>query len=301
MTIRVTPGEIYNPNTFFDPKIRHSGISALEEKIDRLPRSTQAAIDELNSPKTHNRASKVRFNAFEYNTTVDGENHCLLRVYNDISRINHSCRPNAMVEWNDSPSVMAGTLHALMDIPRDEEIVISYLPRPRDCLKFTRYRRSELTQSYFFRCECEACKLGEGENEARSAALILYRSATTTRDTTTRDTSDVIMLSKIHQWTGYIQHLTDLMLLDTKLSHAYEAVADLHYMRASAALRLENVMSHCGLCAAAGSSAHHIDSTLAALREALRVDLRCLGVDHPQTMARQSKIDSVTERRRRHV
>ena len=44
-------------------------------------------------------------------------------VFVDISRFNHSCVPNAHVAWNTRLGMQ--TIHAVTEIPAEEEIVVS--------------------------------------------------------------------------------------------------------------------------------------------------------------------------------
>lgn len=37
-----------------------------------------------------------------------------MRVYDDISRVNHSCQPNAVVDCNEE--LQKGSLHAMVDV-----------------------------------------------------------------------------------------------------------------------------------------------------------------------------------------
>lgn len=147
ITFLISPAELYNPATFFEPSSKSSGIEGLRRHIKGLPAETREAIEALRSPAGEKWEDKVRYNAYDDTTTVQDERRSVLRVYKDISRINHSCRPNAIVEWNDNPQVQAGTLQALTDIPRGTEIVISYLPQPQDSLKVQRSRKPSLRKA----------------------------------------------------------------------------------------------------------------------------------------------------------
>lgn len=70
------------------------------------------------------------------------------------SSINHSCSPNATVEFPYSNSTLA--VRATRDILPDEEICISYLD---ECsLERSRHSRQKaLSSLYLFRCQCEKC------------------------------------------------------------------------------------------------------------------------------------------------
>ncbi|CAK9794697.1 Histone-lysine N-trimethyltransferase SMYD5 [Anthophora plagiata] len=70
------------------------------------------------------------------------------------SAVNHSCVPNAIVEFPYSNNVLV--LKAIRDIQPEEEICISYLD---ECfLERSRHSRQEaLSSSYLFHCYCDKC------------------------------------------------------------------------------------------------------------------------------------------------
>lgn len=70
------------------------------------------------------------------------------------SKINHNCRPNAEIQYNNSNHELQ--LIALRPIRANEEICISYL----DSCQLERSRHSRqkyLTGNYVFLCQCELC------------------------------------------------------------------------------------------------------------------------------------------------
>ncbi|KAK3823274.1 MAG: hypothetical protein J3Q66DRAFT_279252 [Benniella sp.] len=72
-------------------------------------------------------------------------------VYPTLSRINHSCVPNAMHTWN--PLTMKGYINATREIPADSEIFLDYMPLPIRRPE----RRAVLQEGFRFTCRCEAC------------------------------------------------------------------------------------------------------------------------------------------------
>ncbi|KAI0668113.1 hypothetical protein C8Q78DRAFT_1048443 [Trametes maxima] len=75
-------------------------------------------------------------------------------VGRDMSRVNHSCTPNADFQWDIE--TLTFTLRALKPIEYGEEIFISYLASaevlaPRDA------RNSILTERWNFKCTCDIC------------------------------------------------------------------------------------------------------------------------------------------------
>jgi len=85
----------------------------------------------------------------------------------DISRLNHSCIPNAHHQWNDN--IGAVTVHAEKDIGVGEEIVISYVPL---CLD-----RATRTVRLGFKCLCAACDastaFGQASEERRKMLSLI--------------------------------------------------------------------------------------------------------------------------------
>lgn len=87
-------------------------------------------------------------------------------VFPNISRINHSCIPNAQGNFHTKLGQL--TIHAVRDINVDEELTLNYLPE-HGALQAT--RQSKLLRDYGFTCACPACDLegkrGRDGEEAR--------------------------------------------------------------------------------------------------------------------------------------
>lgn len=117
-------------------------------------------------------------NAFTHKSRVRLHEMANIRVYNIISRVNHSCRPNAVAEWNGDLGM--GTLHALVEIKDTDGIMIDYLTAAEDRLSTIAVRRTALMRNYDFVCVCVACgpegaladvKKRQGKNEEDTAAI----------------------------------------------------------------------------------------------------------------------------------
>lgn len=76
-------------------------------------------------------------------------------LYSLQSCINHSCNPNASVEFPHSNSTLV--VRALREIRPDEEICIAYLD---EChLERSRHSRQKaLSSLYLFLCKCDKCQ-----------------------------------------------------------------------------------------------------------------------------------------------
>lgn len=89
-----------------------------------------------------------------------GDDH--LGIFDKISRINHSCKPNVNYYWNDDEQAMY--LYAVSDIRRDEELYISYIVN----YKSKKMRMKKLKNNYGFDCECAICSI---RNETKSKLI----------------------------------------------------------------------------------------------------------------------------------
>lgn len=75
-------------------------------------------------------------------------------VYNSISRINHSCAPNAVWSWK-AGNVRRQEVRACRDICEGEEIQCSYIRVGAFALRAERQKK--LLNSWNFICTCEVC------------------------------------------------------------------------------------------------------------------------------------------------
>lgn len=82
-------------------------------------------------------------------------------LFPSISRINHSCVPNAQGNFHDKMGKF--NVHATRDIEVDEELTLNYL-HEHGAVRESRQKR--LLDSYGFGCNCPACdlKLDRGRN-----------------------------------------------------------------------------------------------------------------------------------------
>lgn len=75
-------------------------------------------------------------------------------------RINHSCRPNAHITWNENTGRQ--TVHALRPIAVDEEVTVAYVEPGLSHLA----RGAQLAEKFGFACTCELCGLCGAERDA---------------------------------------------------------------------------------------------------------------------------------------
>ena len=84
------------------------------------------------------------------------ENHA--NLYEQLSRINHSCNPNTTRISTDKIGGVA--IVANKAIEKDEEISINYMDGVDDD-KPVEERRKHLMQQYHFHCQCDLCMMQE--------------------------------------------------------------------------------------------------------------------------------------------
>ncbi|KAI5475898.1 hypothetical protein MNV49_000731 [Pseudohyphozyma bogoriensis] len=97
----------------------------------------------------------LRTNAYPC-ITFGGESY--LGVFEILSRVNHSCEPNVLVEWDESG--VYANVRARTAIKQGDEVVTSWIMtmQKRD------QRREELLIKYKFHCECPWCSLPDDES-----------------------------------------------------------------------------------------------------------------------------------------
>ncbi|KAG5643172.1 hypothetical protein DXG03_001376 [Asterophora parasitica] len=109
-----------------------------------------------------------------------------------VSRLNHSCLPNAEYKW-DLLS-LALYVRAVRPIKKDEQICISYC----DLLQPRAQRRKELQLKYSFKCDCPSCSLPDdksAQSDARRKDLLKSRRGLT-------DTKDFLGIyeTQLEKW-----------------------------------------------------------------------------------------------------
>jgi hypothetical protein len=111
----------------------------------------------------HRIVSVFRNNAFN----LDSLSKFRQAVFNQISRLNHSCVPNAQGNFKDELGVF--NVHATRLIKAGEEVTLNYLPEhstPRAL------RQNQLQSTYNFTCSCAACSLSTIQDQDGEAKRI---------------------------------------------------------------------------------------------------------------------------------
>lgn len=107
--------------------------------------------------------NRAHTNAFkrEYED-ASGVGRVVFAVFNQISLFNHSCRPNAIYQWDDERDNGKGghgqgVVHTLRSIAAGDEITLCYASFLGFVLKSRDDRRKELNETWKFQCACVAC------------------------------------------------------------------------------------------------------------------------------------------------
>ncbi|KAI5894525.1 uncharacterized protein SCHCODRAFT_02665040 [Schizophyllum commune H4-8] len=96
---------------------------------------------------------------------ASGEDCKYLATFDMLSRMNHSCRPNALFAWDTR--TFSGTLRAARDIAPGEEITVAYFGDVHIPL----VQRRAFLAPYGFECACPACSAGDTA-DARCARIL---------------------------------------------------------------------------------------------------------------------------------
>ena len=100
-----------------------------------------------------NHGNKTPGGILRTNGIDDATNHA--NLYETLSRINHSCAPNA-IRYSTDASNGGVAVVAQRDIPEGDEILISYMDGADEGMGVDE-RRVHLKQQYHFHCVCELC------------------------------------------------------------------------------------------------------------------------------------------------
>ncbi|EMC98646.1 hypothetical protein BAUCODRAFT_376563 [Baudoinia panamericana UAMH 10762] len=187
-------------------------------------------------------------------------------VFDKVSRINHSCIPNAQGNFN--AALGRFTIYAVRQIEREEEVTLSYLAETaalRDA------RQARLIDHYGFLCGCFACDA----NDQRGRKVEEGRRRMHER---LREFADVVG----SDGSGHSQQ-TELEVM-WKLVKMYEAEGVAGREVATICLRAAE------LAAKAGKRA----DALAMAEKGLRMEKDCLGADSPMYGASVERARSIT-------
>ncbi|RMZ08764.1 hypothetical protein D0860_04537 [Hortaea werneckii] len=233
-----------------------AGTSALiklyggpDEETPGSPRSVASTgSDGKDRSFTRKLMTTISLNAFSHVEHQDDVYYSRARIFPLFARANHSCRPNAVVQWN--PLTSKAELRALVDIADGTDIFVGYLGGIDETLQAGSERRKILRENYGFICTCIACGPYNGNlprpdthNRNRNAADddLRIRAHNLFEDnrmdlsprtqflpkelTANLEHRRIAQLGLVDQ---YIRYLKDLQIRDSKLMDAYQARARYH-------------------------------------------------------------------------
>ncbi|RDB28332.1 N-lysine methyltransferase SMYD2-B [Hypsizygus marmoreus] len=128
----------------------------LEKMVGRMIPENRAALLALENSHTEDGSGPIfgilRTNGFgiTFSREDEIEKDYYSAVFDQLSRINHSCTPNASADFDVAS--FSNPLKAIRDIKKGEEIFVSYC----DCGTPTAARQQQL-KSYGFQCTCRRC------------------------------------------------------------------------------------------------------------------------------------------------
>ncbi|CAE7854485.1 set5, partial [Symbiodinium sp. KB8] len=149
-----------------EPLLQWSGEDQdqVQQLFDALPLHKQSAMMDLQDSYAHNDAKKtllgvVCTNSFTFQNEED--ERCL---YLEISRFNHSCRPNCEGSWDDRLGLLQ--VYACEDIPSGDELCLFYTD-----VRKPRQLRQEKLQTLGFTCACPVCRAADPASDKRRERL----------------------------------------------------------------------------------------------------------------------------------
>ncbi|KAF8637089.1 hypothetical protein AX17_002994 [Amanita inopinata Kibby_2008] len=146
----------------------------IEQLVSQLTPDTRQVFLSLANCKGkshHNLRGILNTNALPAQAMPGSYNGVYGGVAHDLSRVNHSCTPNAIQRW--CLIDMMFELRALRPIKKGEQVSITYL----EPLQTRSQRRRELQAKYSFKCNCPICSLPQVESTRSDIRRTLLRTA----------------------------------------------------------------------------------------------------------------------------
>lgn len=163
-----------------------SAASGLAAVIDELSQADQRQFYGLSQCARHGTAKTALhiWSSNAYPTDNAGESGVCSSVFAQACRLNHDCRPNAHIIWNERIGMQ--TVHALCEISQGEEVLVAYIGGDADGTRAA--RQLALQTKFSFACTCPQCELTgasleRSETRQRRINEIVKRLATRPADT----------------------------------------------------------------------------------------------------------------------
>lgn len=286
----------FNPTSLFNSDSPRNGIAHLEKLVHNLSQKRQQRLHRLRGGGTGSIVDVFKMNSFDESVEDSaGQRRTTIRLYDTISRFNHSCRPNAMLGYN--PSRAKGSIRALRQIATDEEIVIDYMSDHDTSFKKGALRRTALFAHWSFYCDCSACHeqqhTDDSQDDTRRVAAAKFWRTIEKNTTLVNETEEMKSRRLVGILRSYIAELNALQINDWKLAEAYMrlTVRLKHIYECAKTFRPnEQTDSHCETCVRAGNARAHLNEAFDAAREAHRLRLRCFGPNHDEVEEAQNEV-----------
>lgn len=176
-TIRSSPGE--GVGSFAKEDIAAGTLILRETPLFNVhePRNNSSVTSEFSRLSPPQQATYLKLHAQD--PSADGD-ALVIDIFNSnawqtgprtsicptAARFNHSCIPNAKFAWN--PRLSQITVHAVVAIPADSQILLSY-ERP---FQTRLERQRKLASAYGFTCACHACDASNLPSDVRRARMV---------------------------------------------------------------------------------------------------------------------------------
>ncbi|KAM0718447.1 hypothetical protein Q7P37_005517 [Cladosporium fusiforme] len=315
---------MYKDDTFFSPgdssgaglvMDQFNKLSAEQQNIyNRLVKTSKTAgeLEEQKGNRSHalteaawDCLSRCQTNCFPVpnDENSPGEENDLV-VFETISRINHSCKPNAFFSWN--PATQQGVVQAIQRIPKGTQITLNYCSSIEDTLKSRVARREHLKSNWNFNCDCATCKGGPTADTARAAARQAHTELKALQnefDEGLHDDVEGATCDEAHEpqrrlldfYQNVINMFKNLGILDQKLSEIYRLKTAHHEARFN--LNEHTSYKLCRHCQLLIHPCAHIDAAIEACDAMVNIDKICLGIDHPDVASGAAKCERLRNQR----
>ncbi|KAK3721777.1 hypothetical protein LTR37_002942 [Vermiconidia calcicola] len=290
LTLPPLPADMIHVKHFLSEGVIMNGRETVNTVFNSLPEDTKAVLRGL-VHRNRTVLSIVAKNCFTHEKrTEQGILVTVVRVYNEISRINHSCQANAVVAWNER--LQQGTVHALKNIPSGAEILVNYTADVTGSLRTGALRRASLEKHYDFGCTCSACRRvatrgrsgpNRDDDDRRRRAKVIYDQLffeVNVREEQPDEGVEDIRLGQIALLDQYINLLKEIGLHELQVN-AFEARAQYHEQGAH--------LAKLGIAQDADAQGNgpgeytHTRRALEDWRRKLWTETRLYGQDHPDT------------------
>ena len=284
--IKIGLEDTYNPTQTLDRLKKFNASRHLDINRDRMSQEGRDAMDRLfNKNPQEGICSLWATNGIQLEELENGQTYTSLLLFNDISRANHSCQPNAVFTWNTTRQV--GTLYALRTICLGAEIKIEYLANAEECLRTGVSRRKDISKAWAFDCRCSACyqpgngdeRRNKGDDKLRSNAARLLNQIESD-DIPAGESVAATALRKLDLCRDFLKAVQDLGIKDIKLANAWQKLAKWHEEAFDTASPRTH-LADCDTCDGGPDRRKHLSKALDALNEEHRTHILCWGTVHP--------------------